>query len=86
MLVAGLIEYGVARQQIIDRGLEGYRLIYEAVAAELEESLAADLEPAKREQAVTDEIHHLPRSQGTVYVGLFRLDGTLIARGDGQGS
>jgi diguanylate cyclase (GGDEF)-like protein len=84
MLVAGLIEYAVARQQIIDRGLEGYRLTYEAVAAELEESLAADLDPAKREQAVADEIHHLQRSQGTVYVGLFRLDGTLIARGDGQ--
>lgn len=84
MLVAGLIEYGVARQQIIDRGLEGYRQTYEAVAAELEAALGADSDsdPARREQAVTDEIHHLQRTQGTVYVGLFDSAGTLIAQGD----
>lgn len=82
MLVAGLIEYGVARQQIIDRGLEGYRHTYEAVAAELEAALAADSDPAEREQAVADEIHHLLRTQGTVYVGLFDSAGTLIVQGD----
>jgi diguanylate cyclase (GGDEF)-like protein len=87
MLVAGLIEYGVARQQIIDRGLEGYRQTYEAVAAELEAALASELDPTKREQAVADEIHHLQRTQGTVYVGLFDSAGTLIAQGDaGAGS
>jgi hypothetical protein len=50
MLIAGLIEYGVARQQILDRGLEDYRETYEAVATELEDALAADPDPAKREQ------------------------------------
>ena len=84
MLVAGLIEYGVARQQIIDRGLEDYRKTYEAVATELEGALAADLDPAKREQAVAEEIHYLQHSKGTVYVGLFDAAGTLIARSDAQ--
>ncbi|KRE53151.1 hypothetical protein ASG92_06275 [Arthrobacter sp. Soil736] len=84
MLVAGLIEYGVARQQILDRGLEDYRRTYEAAAMELEGVLAADLDPAKREQAVAAEIHHLQRSQGAVYVGLFDVAGTLIASGDAQ--
>lgn len=84
MLVAGLIEYGVARQQILDRGLEDYRQTYEAVAAELEEILATDPDPAKREEAIAAEIHYLEHSKGTVYVGLFDAAGTLIARSDAQ--
>lgn len=83
MVVAGLIEYGVARQQIVDRGLADYQETYESVAKELEEALAADLDPAKRQQAIADEFQHLQRTQGTVYVGLFDAAGKLIAQGDG---
>ena len=81
MLVAGLIEYGVARQHIIDRGLEDSRRNYEALAGRLEQALAADTDPLQREQAVAAEVRHLQHSQGTVYVGLFDSAGTLIARG-----
>jgi diguanylate cyclase (GGDEF)-like protein len=86
MLVAGLIEYGVARQHIIDRGLEDSRRTYEAVAGRLEQLLVADTNPLQREQSIAAEVRHLQHSQGTVYVGLFDAAGTLIVRGgDGDG-
>ena len=84
MLVAGVIEYGFARQQIIDRGLEDSRRSYEALAAGLEEALAATTDPAAREDAIADEIRHLEHSPGTVSVGLFDASGQLIAQGKGE--
>lgn len=84
MLVAGVIEYGFARQQIVDRGLEDSRRNYEALAAGLEEALAAEADPAAREDAIADEVRHLEHSPGTVYVGLFDASGRMIAQGEGE--
>jgi diguanylate cyclase (GGDEF)-like protein len=84
MLVAGVIEYGFARQQIIDRGLEDSRRNYEALAAGLEEALGAAADPAAREDAIADEIRHLEHSPGTVSVGLFDAAGRIIAQGNGE--
>ena len=81
MLVAGLMEYGVARQQIIDRGLQDSRRTYVALAEGLEQALAADVDPLLREESVAAEVRHLQHSQGTVYVGLFDAAGKLIVRG-----
>lgn len=83
MLVAGVIEYGFARQQIVDRGLEDSRRNYEALAAELGEALAAEADPAARADAIADEVRHLEHSPGTVYVGLFDATGRMIAQGHG---
>jgi predicted signal transduction protein with EAL and GGDEF domain len=81
MLVAGLMEYGVARQQITDRGLADSRRNYEALAEGLEQALAADVDPLQREKLIAAEVRHLQHSQGTVYVGLFDAAGKLIVRG-----
>jgi diguanylate cyclase (GGDEF)-like protein len=86
MLVAGLIEYGVARQHIIDRGLEDSRRNYEAMAGRLENILEEDTDPLQREQSLAAEVQHLQHSQGIAYVGLFDAAGTLIVRGaEGDG-
>lgn len=85
MLVAGLIEYGVARQQIRDRALEDARRNYETLAQGLEEALM-DIDAGSRGEAIADEIRHLQYSQGTVYVALFDTAGRLIARSDDQSS
>lgn len=85
MLVAGFIEYGVTRQHIIDRGLEDSRRNYEALAGRLEQVLADETDPLRRDQGVAAEVGHLQHSQGTVYVGLFDAAGTLILRSGEDG-
>jgi hypothetical protein len=59
MLVAGLMEYGVARQQITDRGLADSRRNYEELAEGLEQALAADVDPLQRETLIAAEVRHL---------------------------
>lgn len=87
MLVAGAMEYGFARQQIIDRAMEDSRRNYEVLAGGLAEALtAAGTDAELREHAISDELHHLQQSPGTVQVGLFDAAGKLLAGGDHQTS
>lgn len=79
MLVAGLLQYGVAQQQITDRALEDSLRNYSALAEGLEESLAVTSGPERRDAAIASELDHLAHTSGTVYVGLFSADGQLIA-------
>ena len=66
MLVAGLIEFGLARQQVIDQALEESRRDYELLAAGLEDALAEKTEPAERSEAMAHQLAHVKRSNGTV--------------------
>jgi diguanylate cyclase (GGDEF)-like protein len=85
MVVAGLMEYGFARQQIVDRAMEDSRRNYEVLAEGLEEALAAaGTDAERREHAIEDEIHHLQHSPGTVRVGLFDAAGRLVTGGEEQ--
>lgn len=87
MLVAGVMEYGFARQQIIDRAIEDSRRNYEVLAEGLAEALtAAGSDAGRREHAIADELHHVLRSPGTVQVGLFDASGKLLASGEDQTS
>ena len=79
MLVAGLIEFGLARQQVIDQALEESRRDYELLAAGLEDALAEKTGRAERSEAMAHQLAHVKRSNGTVYVGLFDGDGKLLA-------
>lgn len=82
MLVAGLIEFGLARQQVIDQALEESRRDYELLAAGLEDALAEKTGRAERSEAMAHQLAHVKRSNGTVYVGLFDGDGKLLASSD----
>lgn len=83
MLVAGVMEYGFARQQIIDRAVEGSRQNYEVLADGLAEALtAAGTDAELRKHAISDELHHVQHSPGTVHVELVDAAGKLLASGD----
>ncbi|MHA7154785.1 EAL domain-containing protein [Arthrobacter sp. TMN-50] len=79
MLLAGLADYGLGHQQIVDRALQDSLLSYGALASGVEEVLAAESDPTIRSEAIADEIRHLGLSYGTVYVGLFDAQNRLIA-------
>jgi diguanylate cyclase (GGDEF)-like protein len=79
VLLAGFVEFAVARQQIVDRGLQDSLRNYGALAEEIEAALAADPDPKTQEAAAAAEVDHIGHSYGTVYVGLFAGDGRLIA-------
>lgn len=78
VLLAGLVQYSVAQQQIVDRALQDSLRNYEALADELQTALAATSDPKVQEAAVAAELDHIGHSYGTAYVGLFALDGRLI--------
>ena len=78
VLLAGLAEFGVAQQQIIDRGLQDSIRNYGALAEQLERALAANSDPAARDAAIAAELDHVKHGYGTVYVGLFAGDGRLF--------
>ena len=79
MLLAGLVEFAVAQQQIVDRGLQDSLRNYAALATKIEETLAADADPETQGSAVAAELDHIGHGYGTSYVGLFAADGRLIA-------
>ena len=83
MLLAGLVEYGMAQQQIVDRALQDSLRNYGSLAAGLEDVLAADSDPTIREAAIAAELRHIRHSYGTVYVGLFDAGNRLVAGADG---
>lgn len=87
MLLAGLVEYGVARQQIVDRALQDSLRGYQAMAEGLEEALVSAAPPAAQAELIEREIEHLRHSYGTEYVGLFDAAGQLVASsGAGEGA
>jgi diguanylate cyclase (GGDEF)-like protein len=79
VLLAGLVEFGVAQQQIVDRGLQDSLRNYGALSEQLEEALAANSDPAIRDAAIAAELDHIKHGYGTVYAGLFAADGRLFA-------
>lgn len=79
MLLAGSVEYAVARQQIVDRSLQDSLRSYQSLAEGLEEALGAGGDPAQRTEYVNQEIRHLGHSYGAEYVGLFDAENRLIA-------
>lgn len=79
MLLAGLVEFAAAQQQIVDRGLQDSLRNYGALAEELEDALAANSDPKTQHAAVAAELDHIGHGYGTVYVGLFAADGRLYA-------
>ncbi|GAA4365511.1 EAL domain-containing protein [Paeniglutamicibacter cryotolerans] len=86
MLLAGLVESGLAQQQIVERVLEGSLRNYEVLASGLEEVLAMDVDPKLRETLIADEMRHVGHSYGTVYAGLFDAQDHLLSSvGGGNG-
>jgi hypothetical protein len=78
VLLAGLVQYSVAQQQIVDRALQDSLRNYGALADELQTALAATSDPSVQEAAVAAELDHIGHSYGTAYVGLFAPDDRLI--------
>jgi hypothetical protein len=79
VLLAGLVQFSVAQQQIVDRALQDSLRNYRALAEELDEALTSNSDPTIRDAAVAAELNHIELSYGTVYVGLFAANGRLIA-------
>lgn len=84
MLIGGVMEFALARQQVIDRALEESRQDYELLAAGLEDVLADTTGPAERSEAIAHQLSHVQRHNGTVYAGLFNADGRLLASSDSK--
>lgn len=78
VLLAGLVQFGMAQQQIVDRALQDSLRNYGALAEQLEEVLAANSDPKIQDAAVAAELNHMEHGYGTVYVGLFAADGRLF--------
>lgn len=84
MLIGGVMEFALARQQVIDQALEESRQDYELLAAGLEDVLADTTGPAERSEAIAHQLSHVQRHNGTVYAGLFNADGRLLASSDSK--
>jgi diguanylate cyclase (GGDEF)-like protein len=83
MLLAGVVEFGVAQHQIADRALQDSLRNYVVLAAGVEEELVAEQDPQDRDAALAEEMQHILRGFGTVYVGLFDDENRLIVSTDG---
>lgn len=79
MLLAGLVESGLAQQQIADRVLQASLQHYVVLASGLEGVLSTDLDPEARDTAIAVEMRHIMQSYGTVYAGLFNAENHLVA-------
>lgn len=79
VLLAGLVELGVAQQQIVDRTLQDSLRNYGALAEQLTEALATTSDPTSQESTIAAELDHIKHGYGTAYVGLFAADGRLFA-------
>lgn len=84
MTVAGVIEYAVAVDQLEERSLAETAKGYEADLEGLTDVLSADLAPAARQEAVSDELDRVAQTYGTRNVILFAADGRLIEATDGE--
>lgn len=75
MLLAGVVEYSIATRQLADRALQENARNYQAQVEVLQDVLAQDLAPQRREGAVEDELRRIGRGYGTLYAGLFDRSG-----------
>lgn len=78
MLVAGIVEYGLAARQFTETSLDETTKDYQDQARELEAVLASEVEPGRRALAVRAELGRLTRSRGVVQVKLFDAAGRLV--------
>ena len=87
MLLASVVEYSVAQQQIVDRALNESLRNYGVLATGLEEVLSADQDAQTRDMLINNELRHIGRTYGTVSVGLFDAQNQLVASsGGGHGN
>lgn len=83
MLLAGLVESGLAQQQIVERVLQDSLRNYGVMASGLEDVMATELDLKPMKAVIDDELQHVAHSYGTVYVGLFDAQNHLVANAGG---
>ena len=84
VLVPGVVEYAVSARHLEQAVLEDSVKKYSAHVGELERVLAAPVTDGYREVALHEKLRAVTHTYGTLYAGLFDLDGRRVAATSGQ--